>query len=303
MRAWILCLIMLTWAGQAAAQTRPWWDLSTDRFRVDARIDLPVTMGALTLRQLVSVLDLELDEGHDWAWFPGDESVRGNFSTRSARRSDWLAISGLGLPPAALAAEGINRRLMAHTLLYTEALSVSLAVNIIAKRTVRRRRPYTYNPDPAIQVYREGQGDDAYYSFFSGHASTAFVSAVAGSYLYSQATDDITARSVVWGVEMALASATSRLRVKAGKHYWSDVLTGALVGAATGFLVPYAHQREGQARALSGAEWASMGSGFALGLIAAELFGGAPGLDDAIELIWMPHSVPGGAGLAISGGF
>ena len=33
-------------------------------------------------------------------------------------------------------------------------------------------------------------------------------------------------------------------RVKAGKHYWTDVLTGYAVGALVGTLTPFLHRRE-----------------------------------------------------------
>jgi membrane-associated phospholipid phosphatase len=33
------------------------------------------------------------------------------------------------------------------------------------------------------------------------------------------------------------------LRVEAGKHFRTDVLTGAVVGSAVGLLIPYLHRR------------------------------------------------------------
>ena len=46
---------------------------------------------------------------------------------------------------------------------------------------------------------------------------------------------------VITGIDNA--AVTASLRVAAGKHFFTDVLTGAGVGSAVGFLVPYLHRR------------------------------------------------------------
>ena len=38
---------------------------------------------------------------------------------------------------------------------------------------------------------------------------------------------------------LSMAAFTGYLRIAADKHYLSDVLTGAIVGSAVGFVVPY----------------------------------------------------------------
>jgi membrane-associated phospholipid phosphatase len=54
----------------------------------------------------------------------------------------------------------------------------------------------------------------------------------------------------VWATAAAFPLVTGILRLTAGKHYPSDVLVGYLVGAATGILVPFAHQRMQHRRSL-----------------------------------------------------
>ncbi len=49
--------------------------------------------------------------------------------------------------------------------------------------------------------------------------------------------------SVVWATSLPMAAATGYLRIAADKHYLTDVLTGALIGSAVGFLVPFAFHR------------------------------------------------------------
>ena len=48
-------------------------------------------------------------------------------------------------------------------------------------------------------------------------------------------------KPMVWSLCAALPVLTGVLRYKAGKHYWTDVLVGYVVGAAIGVAVPYLH--------------------------------------------------------------
>ncbi len=134
--------------------------------------------------------------------------------------------------------KGFNEHAGRRTLLYGEALGTSLLLNSVAKYLVQRPRPYVYHDDPRVRAYAVEQGKDAHVSFYSGHASLSFSAAVAGSYLFALESDDKNTKTVVWGIEMGLASATSLLRVRAGKHFYSDILLGFLAGSAIGVLVP-----------------------------------------------------------------
>jgi membrane-associated phospholipid phosphatase len=50
---------------------------------------------------------------------------------------------------------------------------------------------------------------------------------------------------VIWATTVPLAGVASFLRIGADKHYVSDVVVGAIVGAASGILVPLVfHGRE-----------------------------------------------------------
>jgi hypothetical protein len=188
---------------------------------------IPVDCSVLWQRQLLSI----------------DARLEGRFSQSAASTSDLLAVVDVVTPLGLLYGQGggLNEVNGKRLLLYTEAIAINAFVNGIVKYTVGRPRPYVYNSDPRMKAYVERQGKDSHLSFFSGHASTTFTAAVAGSYLYGQSSTDATSRAVVWGFELALAGATADLRTRAGKHFYSDVIVGALVGTAVGFLVPRLH--------------------------------------------------------------
>lgn len=80
-------------------------------------------------------------------------------------------------------------------------------------------------------------------SFFSGHSSAAFTGAgllcVVGNNvpIYGEGKPQINRVPCFAG--LAGATATAILRIAANKHHFSDVLVGALVGLASGWMVPY----------------------------------------------------------------
>ena len=98
--------------------------------------------------------------------------------------------------------------------------------------------------------------------------STAFASALGGSYLFGAANAGSAASPWLWGAEMGLATATAIWRVRAGKHFYSDVAVGFLVGSALGLGIPLA---EGVRYLPSATEMAFAGGGVALGGLVAVL--------------------------------
>src|SRR5690606_33006164 len=75
-------------------------------------------------------------------------------------------------------------------------------------------------------------------------------------------------RAAIWGIELALAGATANLRARAGKHYYSDILVGAVVGAGVGIGVPLLHGGDG---APSGPELLAGSAGLLIGVATSQL--------------------------------
>ena len=81
-------------------------------------------------------------------------------------------------------------------------------------------------------------------SFYSGHTSSAFASMVFLAGVFERLYPDSDARGWVWGGCLAAATTTGYLRYAAGRHYPTDILAGAAVGAFVGYLVPALHEIE-----------------------------------------------------------
>ena len=235
-----------------------------------------------------------------------DESVKGNFSDRADMISDATLAVTIVAPVLFHLPGGWNRDTGRHLLLHGQAISANLLVQNLTKFVVQRPRPYNYYSHPRVAEFAREAGKDSHVSFYSGHASTAFAAAVSGSYLFASGPADREIKALVWLFELTMASTTTTLRVRAGRHFYSDVLTGAVIGSAIGFLVPALHAGEGGLYQPARLEWMAMAGGLVLGVTAARLLPLAndirvPLLPESTRLV--PMADERGAGMALAGWF
>ena len=119
-------------------------------------------------------------------------------------------------------------------------LLFSTFVPSYGKGSVQRIRPWSYSPDAPWDRRLEPESRR---SFPSGHASWAFSSAVFFATVYSDYYPYSKWKNYVWGGALLTASSVAYFRVGAGAHFPTDVLAGAVVGSAVGYLIPYFHRK------------------------------------------------------------
>jgi membrane-associated phospholipid phosphatase len=148
-------------------------------------------------------------------------------------------VLALGILPAATLAstwmagarESSGRQLGPNLLYVAEAVALSGLVNEVTKLLLARQRPYASEaPDEARK------GSDQNMSFYSGHTSYAFSLATAAGTVASLRGYRLA--PLVWSTGLPLAALVGVFRILADKHYLSDVLVGALVGAGIGIALP-----------------------------------------------------------------
>lgn len=100
----------------------------------------------------------------------------------------------------------------------------------LVKILVQRSRPYTN----AAGYQFNGNKDDNY-SFFSGHSAITATAATT-AIMYALRNNNSNALTYTATGAGVLALTTATLRILAGKHYPSDVLTGILFGAGVSML-------------------------------------------------------------------
>jgi len=259
---WFLAVAAVVgWVSPAWGEAAPDRARSGAYYGVHGSVTAAFALGGLLLQGA-----RPSEPGPDPQWFPGDTSVRGNCSPGAVELSNVAVTLTLSAPVFAELGRGFDYRLLNAGVVYGETLSASLALNSVVKVLFARPRPYTYGPaahEPSLD-----DPADRYVSFYSGHTSMAFAAAVSGSYLFAEGAPDQGSRIAFWATEFTLAAATATLRVRAGKHYYSDVVVGALVGMGLGIGVPLIH---GASYAPRPWEYVAAGSGLVTGVVVSEL--------------------------------
>lgn len=128
-----------------------------------------------------------------------------------------------------------------------QAVSVSILVTQVARYSFGRACPYAW-ADPSAE-----HGPNAFLSFWSGHTSAAFATAAAAGTVARLRGY----RSWPWilGGGLAGATAVGWMRIAADRHWTTDVLAGAAIGALVGFGLPvWLHGRSGASGAGSGGQ-------------------------------------------------
>jgi len=220
------------------------------RLGVDLTLTLAPAMVGLMPDLIKSELgsawcDLDCDPGR----LPGiDRPVIHNRSTRAATFSDGLMVSGLLLPYLAglldwqlsRPADGLSG-VGKDSLVISQALSLNYFANQVVKFAVRRPRPYVYDSAVAESTRTNPESGLSYYS---SHTSTVFCAATSYSLLFHKRHPGSKIRYAVWIGAHLLAGTVGFLRVEAGKHFWTDVLSGAAAGSAVGYLTTWLHLEE-----------------------------------------------------------
>lgn len=167
-----------------------------------------------------------------------DRKFMNSYSKNLDRAGDLLLVASMATP-VVLAATSKEEWLTCGVM-YAETLLIANGIKEITKLCVTRARPYMYyEPD----TFPESDVDDGDWanSFPSGHCTMAFAGATFTSYTFCKYFPDSNLRFPVIAGSYAMAVGTASLRLASGNHFMTDVLTGAAIGSAVGFLVPWLH--------------------------------------------------------------
>ncbi|MVM33563.1 phosphatase PAP2 family protein [Spirosoma sp. HMF4905] len=146
-----------------------------------------------------------------------------------------VALAGL----LAIGTKPMRQDFKTVAVMYIETLLLANGVERTIKGVTQRTRPFVYNPSTPLD---EKLTRDARQSFFSGHATNAFATAVFTSEVFRHYFPQSKLKPVVWIGSLGLATATSVLRFEGGLHYPSDLLAGAAFGSLVGWGIPKLHE-------------------------------------------------------------
>lgn len=124
--------------------------------------------------------------------------------------------------------------------LYLVSHAVDNAIYFAFNYSIRRPRPLVYNP---LVPLSEKTGEAKSNSFFSGHTSfsataTFFAAKVYTDYHHIKGWK----KALIYTGAAIPPALVGYYRIRAGKHFRTDIMMGLLSGAASGILVPELHK-------------------------------------------------------------
>ncbi len=164
------------------------------------------------------------------------------FMNQYSKTKDTVAdvfLAGVLASPAVLLATD-KSEWFTCAVMYAETLMISNGIKEMVKLMVDRPRPYMYYDAGTYpeDVSKDGDWCD---SFPSGHSTMVFASATFTSYTFCKYFPESYWRIPVVAGSYALAVSTAALRIMSGNHFMTDVVSGAILGSAVGFFVPWLH--------------------------------------------------------------
>jgi membrane-associated phospholipid phosphatase len=170
-----------------------------------------------------------------------DRPVIDNYSTKAKDASDMFFYGSMPLPLVLLLDKKIRKDAPKVGLLYLESMAITGTLYTSAAMLANRFRPYAYNKKVPLSDRTYGGAKN---SFFAGHPALVATSTFFMAKVYSDYHPDMSNKWILFTLAGGATATTGILRLKAGQHFYTDVITGVAVGTLSGILVPHIHKNK-----------------------------------------------------------
>ncbi|MEL6925144.1 MAG: phosphatase PAP2 family protein, partial [Bacteroidota bacterium] len=240
------CTCLTTTSGQQDTSSvykfTPWWSLTigavgtaTNAWGVDRKLNKP----DLPVERVLALSRDDVPRFDRWA-LDQDAGRQGEYG----KLSDYGMLGGFFTPLLLSLDKDTRKNFGALMLLYFETAAIGANVyawSPVGPTFIERLRPGAYYEEKGLEYRTEGNRRN---SFFSGHVSTSAMGSFYFAKVYTDYHPDLGAKKWLWfGAALVPPLFTGYYRVKALKHFPTDVLMGTAVGAAAGILVPQFHKK------------------------------------------------------------
>ena len=171
-----------------------------------------------------------------WLWDRKTSDTISNVLVFAALPAGALAAAYAATGP--YASEGAGWRAVG---IVVEATAVQGAIVQAFKFAAARERPFARYGHGTTSGTYDASSPDSRISLPSGH--TGFAAALGVSVAMTATLEQSPAAPWLWGAAGLATVTTGMLRMMAEKHYFTDVLGGAAIGAACGVAFPLLHRR------------------------------------------------------------
>ena len=171
-----------------------------------------------------------------------DRGAANNYSTKADDASDVLFYGSMPVPVLLMLFDGKVRKDFGNVfLVWWETMAVTGIYYTGSAYVVDRFRPLAYNPAAPMHERTDGNAKN---SFLGGHPALVGSSLFFTAQVYSDYHPESNAKWLFYTVAAGATATTAILRLKAGKHFPSDLLVGSIMGPLTGILVPHFHKNK-----------------------------------------------------------
>ncbi|MCO5273521.1 MAG: phosphatase PAP2 family protein [Flavobacteriales bacterium] len=168
-----------------------------------------------------------------------DRAVVGNWNSGAHRASNILFSSAAAVSLAAAYVAPHGGQAWAPPVMALESGLLASGLTNTVKELVRRPRPYLY--DPAL-AGKFTPGPEDRLSFWSGHTANMAAITFSTACIVQRSDAAPVMKTTAWITAAAVPACMGYLRMRAGRHFPTDVLVGYAAGATVGLLVPYVHR-------------------------------------------------------------
>jgi membrane-associated phospholipid phosphatase len=157
----------------------------------------------------------------------------------------WTNVSNIGVafvvaaPAIYLIAEEGSLNALNDAVVIGESALLASSVATIMTVAAGRPRPFLYGDKAPIE---DRNSVDASMSFISSHTAISFAVSTSTWMTFRRLHPDSSAHWAVLAIGDAAAAVVGLARMLAGRHFPTDVLSGAIVGTSVGVLVPAMHR-------------------------------------------------------------
>lgn len=168
-----------------------------------------------------------------------DRGAIRQYRANTANLSDYLLTASAIAPFSVLASRSVRKEFAPVLIMYFETAALVGGLTSISKGLFKRKRPYAYNPEALIS---DRLSRDARHSFFSGHVSTSAAFSYLTAYMVDRYADRPVWKWVAWSGAAIIPGTIGVWRYTSGNHFPTDIITGYIIGAGTGILIPHIHR-------------------------------------------------------------
>jgi len=201
-----------------------------------------LNISAILLAQNVKPLTVQeinlLSKNDIWQF---ERELTENWDNKSKIASDVLLYASLCNPILFYVQRNTRNDIGPISLIWLETLTINAGITNLTKSLISRKRPYLYGNKANMNDKKK---KDNQRSFFSGHTSAAAASWFMFAKIYQDYNPQDKRIPYIWSISAVVPAITAYLRIKAGKHFYTDVIAGYLIGAAVGLTVPELHKKE-----------------------------------------------------------